>query len=320
MRKLAVICSFMLLLVSCKDEPKIEKEILEIPVQFKVDRFDQAFFETKPEELSKLKSLYPEFFPANVSDQQWIEKMTNPLWKELYQEVQKKYGNFDTKTQDIELFFKHAIHYFPSTKVPKVIALIGEMDYESKIIYNGEYLLIALELYLGKEHEYYKAEFPTFISQNFEDTQILPDIATQFGMTKVRYPLTKSFIELMLYEGKLLYLKDLTLPTYKDEDKIGYTKEQLDWAATNEADIWKFFIEGNILYSTDNKLASRFINPAPFSKFYLEIDNESPGRIGSYLGWQIVRSFMKNNNIPLEDMLQMDAAKIFNMSKYKPKK
>ena len=124
----------------------------------------------------------------------------------------------------------------------------------------------------------------------------------------------------MLYEGKLLYLKDLTLPTYKDEDKIGYTKEQLDWAATNEADIWKFFIEGNILYSTDNKLASRFINPAPFSKFYLEIDNESPGRIGSYLGWQIVRSFMKNNNIPLEDMLQMDAAKIFNMSKYKPKK
>jgi hypothetical protein len=36
------------------------------------------------------------------------------------------------------------------------------------------------------------------------------------------------------------------------------------------------------------------MTPAPFSKFYLEIDNDSPGRIGAWIGWQMVRSYMKN--------------------------
>ena len=75
-----------------------------------------------------------------------------------------------------------------------------------------------------------------------------------------------------------------------------------------------------MLYSTDSKLANRFINPAPFSKFYLEIDNESPGRVGAWIGWQIVRSYMKNNEVSLKQLLVMDATEIFNNSKYKPKK
>jgi uncharacterized protein YjaZ len=75
-----------------------------------------------------------------------------------------------------------------------------------------------------------------------------------------------------------------------------------------------------MLYDTDQKLVPRFINPAPFSKFYLEIDNDTPGRVGAWLGWQIVRSYMENNKTSLQDMLKMDAKTIFENSKYKPKK
>ena len=38
----------------------------------------------------------------------------------------------------------------------------------------------------------------------------------------------------------------------------------------------------------------RFIKPLLFSKFYLEIDNQT-GRVGQWLGWQIVRSYMENH-------------------------
>ena len=75
-----------------------------------------------------------------------------------------------------------------------------------------------------------------------------------------------------------------------------------------------------MLFSDEQKLASRFIDAAPFSKFYLEIDNDSPGQIGRWIGWQIVRSFMENNDGTLEQMLKMDAKEIFEKSKYKPKK
>ena len=99
-----------------------------------------------------------------------------------------------------------------------------------------------------------------------------------------------------------------------------YTEEQLKWAQENEAYIWMYIIEKELLYSTDPELNNRFINPAPFSKFYLEIDNESPGRIGQFIGWQIVRAYMQNNPVPLHEMLLKDAKSLFEESKFKPDK
>ncbi len=110
------------------------------------------------------------------------------------------------------------------------------------------------------------------------------------------------------------------MPEYSDADKIGYTLEQNKWCVENEGYMWRYFLENQMLYSDDQKLNNRFINPAPFSKFYLEIDNESPGRVATWIGWQMVRSFMKNNDVPLEKMLQMNAKELFEKSKYKPKK
>ena len=117
-----------------------------------------------------------------------------------------------------------------------------------------------------------------------------------------------------------MYLKDLLIPQVSDADKIGYSPEQIAWSEENENYIWRYFIDEKLLYDSDPKLAGRFINPAPFSKFYLEIDNESPGRIGMWIGWQIVRSYMKNNDVSLQQLLQADAKEIFDNSKYKPKK
>ena len=124
----------------------------------------------------------------------------------------------------------------------------------------------------------------------------------------------------MVYNGKELYLKDLLLPDYSDAEKIGYAPEQIKWCEENESYMWRYFVEEEMLYSADQKLITRFINPAPFSKFYLEIDNESPGRVGSWIGWQMVRSYMENNKVSVEDLLKADTKEIFTKSKYKPKK
>jgi hypothetical protein len=77
-------------------------------------------------------------------------KMQNPLWRELYNEVEKKYSNFGKQTNEIEDLFKHIKYYFPKTKMPTVYTVIGEMDYNGKAIYANDKLIIALELYLGK--------------------------------------------------------------------------------------------------------------------------------------------------------------------------
>ena len=130
----------------------------------------------------------------------------------------------------------------------------------------------------------------------------------------------RTFLASMIYYGKQLYLKDLWLPGSSDDQKLGYTAEEFNWILDNEMEIWRYFIENELLYSTDPKLLNRFIYPAPFSKFYLEIDNESPGSIGKYIGWQIVRSYMERNPVSIQQLMMMEADKIFKQSKYKPKK
>ncbi|GAA4036428.1 gliding motility lipoprotein GldB [Flavobacterium cheonhonense] len=305
-------------MVSCDKKSKVEKAVEAIPVALKVDRFDQAFFEAKPNELANLKAEYPFFFPEGTPDAVWIDKMQNKDWRALYAEVQKKFPDFNKQTTEIEDLFKHFKYYFPETVMPKIYTVIAEMDYHNKAIYADDKLIIALELYLGKSHQFYT--FPEYLKQNFEERQMMPDIVSSFAVRKIPPPTEKTLLANMIYYGKELYMKDIMLPDYTDAEKMGYTPEQITWSQENESYIWRYFIEEDLLFSTDAKLENRFVNMAPFSKFYLEIDNESPGRIGQWIGWQIVRSFMENNEVSLQEMLKMDAKQIFDRSKYKPKK
>ena len=312
---IVVTCLFFL---SCDKKNKTENAVTAIPLELKVERFDKIFFETPPKDLEKVKAAFPFFFPGGNDNSTWLNKMQDPIWREVYTEVQKKYADFEPVKADLELLFKHIKYYFPETKTPKVITIISEMDYTNKAIYADSLVIISLELYLGKNHKFY--QFPNYIKQNFEQKQIMPDIVSSFSSRKIPSVMDKDLLSQMIYRGKQLYLKDVLLPDYSDAEKMGYTPEQIKWCEENESYMWRYFIEGELLYSADQKLVTRFINPAPFSKFYLEIDNESPGQVGAWIGWQMVRSYMENNKVPVADLLKTDAKEIFSKSKYKPKK
>ena len=55
-------------LISCNNKSNVEKAVEEMPLEMKVERFDEAFFATTPESLPKLKVQYPFFFPQGVED------------------------------------------------------------------------------------------------------------------------------------------------------------------------------------------------------------------------------------------------------------
>ncbi|THD31672.1 gliding motility lipoprotein GldB [uncultured Flavobacterium sp.] len=319
MRKLAFLLMFTLFFISCDKKDKVEKAIEEVPVELTVERFDKVFYESDPNELSKIKHQFPYFFPAGNEDTVWTNKMKNPLLKQVHDEVQKKFGNFQKERGDLEELFRHIKYYFPETGLPKVVTLISEVDTDNKVIYTDSLLILSLDVYLGKDHEFYTG-FPEYQRKTFEKSQLLSDVVSSFAIRKIVPPTDRTLLSQMIYFGKELYMKDLLIPQISDADKIGYTPEQIVWSQENEGYIWRYFVDEKLLYDSDPKLPGRFINPAPFSKFYLEIDNESPGQIGRWIGWQIVRSYMKNNDVSLQQLLQTDAKEIFDKSKYKPKK
>lgn len=307
-------------LFSCKDESKVEEAVAQIPVEFKVERFDQVFWTSKPEDLQKVKAQYPYFFPANIPDSTLINKLKNPLLKELYKEVQMKYPNLGKIENDMEKLFAHVQYYFPKYKTPRVITLINEVDTDGRVFYVDTLALVSLDCYLGKDHRFY-VDFPEFKKFEFEENQILPNLVSSFCYGKIATPTDRTLLSAMIYYGKELYMKDKLIPEYSDADKMGYTDLQLKFCQENEYYMWSNLVENKLFYDSNPKNEQRFINPAPFSKFYLEIDNQIPGRVGQWLGWQIVRSYMENNEeVTLQELLEMDAKTIFENSKYKPKK
>ncbi|MGB5386554.1 MAG: gliding motility lipoprotein GldB [Eudoraea sp.] len=304
---------------SCKNETGVSEDISKIPLNLKVLRFDREFAEAKPGDIPKLKQKFPYLFPKQYSDSVWIAKLKDTLQNEIFSEVNSTFPNFDKETADLKLFFKHAVYYFPNYRTPKVVTVISDVDYSNRVILADTLLLIGLDNYLGKDHRFYRG-IEQYIAAGLDKTYLISDVASAFGKTKLSFPSDRTFLAQMIYYGKELYLKDKLMPLATDAQKIVYTPDELAWAQANEEQIWRYFVERELLYSTDNMLAPRFLDPAPFSKFRLELDNESPGRLGRYMGWQIVRAFMNNNDVKLNQLLSLSADEIFKKSNYKPKK
>ncbi|WP_242521399.1 gliding motility lipoprotein GldB [Tamlana sp. s12] len=306
--------------VSCKTENALEHSIAKINTDIQVERFDRLFAETTPENLGQLKQDYPFMFSNKYPDAFWLEKKEDSLQVELFGEVNQTFTSFDPVEFEIESLFNHLKYYFPEFKAPRVITVTNDVDYRNRVIVTDTIAVIALDAYLGRDHKYY-GSIPMYLREQLDKKQIVVDMATAYSEKLIFQPKRKSFLDEMIYFGKQLYFKDVILPFKTEAERIGYTEAQLDWATVNEAYIWRYFVERELLFSTDSKLPSRFINPAPFSKFYLaEIDADSPGQIGQYIGWQIVSAYMKNNKVSFKDMLQKSSEEIFNNSKFKPRK
>jgi len=186
-------------------------------------------------------------------------------------------------------------------------------------VYLDSLELVTLDNFLGQNNRIYKG-IPQYIRQNLTPNRMVVSIAKSIINTKVLPSRSKNFLSKMVTAGKKLYLLDVFLPNFPDSLKIGYSAKKMMWAKSNESYVWIYFIKNNLLYSTDNKLDKRFIDMAPYSKFYTEQDMESPGRIGVYFGWQIVRSFMRKNEVSLQQLIRMDVDEIFRKSGFKPKK
>ncbi|WP_431137160.1 gliding motility lipoprotein GldB [Psychroserpens mesophilus] len=319
MKKICCILFLLLVAYSCKKEDQLEKEISKIDVDFVVERFDRAFSETRPENLGQLKTTFPFLFSKYVPDSIVKARMTDSLQIELLEEVNKKFDNFLEIEDEITRLFQHLKYYDVTFSEPRVITLTNGVKYRDKAIVTDTIVLIPLDNYLGSDHKYY-ASIPKYITQNMKPSQIVSNLASDYAKRYISQSQTKTLLNDMIYFGKQLYFKDKMIPFKTDEEKIGYTEQQLEFAENNEGQIWTNFIENEYLFSTDSSLPGRFIIDAPFSKFYLQLDRESPGRLGQYMGWQIVKAYMNNNDVSLLDMMKKDAVEIFNKSNYKPPK
>ena len=337
LKKLSALFVLICIFFSCNND-KIP-DVSTIKIDLKVERFDHDFFAIDSNnilnEMQRLRIKYPYFirdFTGQIlgfDDKTPADSLTKYLnlfirdYRFVKDSADKIFKDFEMQAKEIKKGLQFVKYYFPVYRAPnKVITFIGPFDGYSDVL-TADALAVGLQLHLGKDFSFYNTAvaqdlFPDYIKQKFTPEYIpvncLKNIVDDMFPDKST---GKALIEQMVEKGKRIYLLDKFLPYTSDYLKIGYTEKQLKDCYTNEAIIWDFFLNNDLLNSSDQNIVKNYIGESPKTQ---ELGEGSPGNIGTFSGWQIVKKFMnKNQKITLEDLMKTDAREIYNQSKYKPR-
>ena len=133
-QKTSLISVFFLFFNACQDEFTNESDVESISVSISFDRFDLNFYDQPSEVIPELKKKYPFLFPKQFSDSVWINRQKDSLQLLLQSEVNKTFKNIELFERDVNHLFKHIKYLFPFAKIPRVITLTNNVDYQIKKI------------------------------------------------------------------------------------------------------------------------------------------------------------------------------------------
>ncbi len=321
-------------LFSCKPNP-LKVNISEIKNGISVVRFDKELFSINNNDtlksITELSNKYPEFFDlytykviqiGGIGDTLFFEGVkhftTDTMILSVKKLVETEFSDFDDTEKQLNEAFKYFQFHFPEKEVPTIYTYIS--GFNQSVVTAENIIGISLDKYLGRDCKYYRLlnSTPQYKIMNMYKEKIVSDVAYAWGITEFEYTnKTTTLLDNMIHYGKLMYFVDALLPEMNDSLKIGYTGEQIEWCKRNEAQMWSQLIENKMLYSNKRMDIIRYINNSPTTSGF---PLESPGRTGVWIGWQIVRTFMKKYpDITLSELMQnSNYQQILNDSKYFP--
>lgn len=328
------------LYTSCQHKSKLP-DVSHIPVAIKIERFDQELSQLDSTAVlvqnklwhEKYASFYPDFMlhmleVGDPRDTAYIDYMMAKIvqqtdFKNLSKAVTQQFPTLEKQEKELSQAFQYVQYYFPDYKLPRFISFFAGFSVQAPI--GDDYVGIGLDMFLGSESEFYPAlvrDIPLYLSRRFTPENIAPRIVESV-LRQDLYPaqdVDMNTLQHMVYQGKILLALDSILPQVNDTLKIGYTKQQLDWAKSYQGDIWSWFLQEDLLYSKDYQRVQKFFTEAPFTAELGE-NNESAPKLGTYLGWILVRRYMERNPaVTLKELLaNTNAQEILEQSKFKGK-
>ncbi|HAS57542.1 MULTISPECIES: gliding motility lipoprotein GldB [Algoriphagus] len=327
--RLILISSLILLIFSCgkKEETcQLDEDILDQELELTITRLEQEFFSAKTQEdFSFLLEKHPEFTQIYLQADLYpsLDTLASELlaihqdsaMQVLNDSVQQVFTDFSDVEKQLENAFKYIKHYFPEFKIPKVYTFVS--GFNSDLVVTEDIIVIGLDYYLPPSHTF-QPELARYMAERYDRPYIVPMIVTaissRFNQTN---PQDKTLLAEMIYYGKAYHFTKAILPCTSDQFIIGYTPEQISESFANEEFIWAHFVENELLYETNPFEIRKYMGEAPFTD---AISTKAPGRLGRWLGWNIVDDYVFNQDVSLYQLMgNPDAEQIFRQSGYRPR-
>ncbi|MBE0661881.1 MAG: hypothetical protein IH597_05370 [Bacteroidales bacterium] len=313
---------------ACSRKGKVNKEAIKVEMlEVTINRYEKALFSIDTNntgaELIRLQPSFLPFLNADLSDADAIlqiqEFVTDTAIRQIYAETMSAFPELGFLEDDLTLAFKHIRYYFPEWQPPMVYSYVSGLFYEMPVKYTGTELIIAIDMYLGESYEMYRmVGIPQYKIRQMQIDYLLADcIEMIIRNVFIKPAFSENMLDKMIDEGKILYFLDTFLPWIADEYKMGYTVEDIKWCKKNESNMWAYFIENELLFSSDPLVINRFINDGPFTTAF---HNDSPARAALWVGWQIVKAYADNSPDDVHSKLLSapDSREILKASGYKP--
>ncbi len=252
------------------------------------------------------------------------EFVSDPYISRLEKRMGEKYKDLSDEKETLIDGFKHLKYHFPEGKIPKNIVFMNsffaisgsspEMDLGASA--HGTELGIGLERYLGPTTDVIRElppmDFYQWMKDEMKPAYLERDaLATWIDVHYVDEPRGESLIEHMIYWGKVLYLVEASYPDAAKRIVLRYSEDEYQWALDNEAFFWGYLVDQKMLFKLDERTKTNLLRSGPFTPGLPENGENSPDRLGQFLGWRMVHQYMEEMEISVSEMIAKDYKEIY---------
>ena len=329
MRKQIALLFTLLFILSCRQQTcEIDPAVASIDVKVDLERLERQFYGLKTQkEVQDFLQQHPVFTQKYLQRSQYpgeeqlisslLQLTRDPNLQKFVKETEQHFGDMADVQQDLTNAFKHLKYYYPRFVVPEVKTFVSGL-LGPDIFLSDSLVIIGLDYFAGKKASY-RPQQPDYILTRYEKENIVPALVTLISSRYNKTDPNNTMLAEMVNYGKSYYFTKQMMPCTPDSLIIGYTDQQMADISYNEGKIWAHFIEKSLLFETSHFKVNKYTGERPNVP---EISARCPGRIATWVGWQIVKKYMAENpQVTLPQLMaENNAQKIFNHSKYKPKR
>ena len=255
---------------------------------------------------------YPD---ASVLASKIFPLIGDPYIDTLYSEAKQTYGDFSDVASEVTDAVGRMKTLFPEMPIPKLQTAVTGLYRDLYI--SDTLIIVGLDFFIGKKATYKPMDIPDYILSKYNKENMPVTITKFLSGGYVTKGKKETLLSEMIDFGKTYYLLSRLMPCTADSLIISYTPKEMTAVDNNQAIIWANFVENEILYETSHITKRKFLGERPNVH---EISRDCPGRVGAWIGWKIVESYMSVNTVSIHELIsERDNDKIFRLSGYKPK-
>ncbi|MEQ9424186.1 MAG: gliding motility lipoprotein GldB [Cyclobacteriaceae bacterium] len=329
MLRFIVLLTLIIALIGCNDEDGCisTPDISNVDVDVDFERLELELFElTTLEEVLNFFNDYQAFtnffidsyeYPSDtILANRTLKMVSNPYIRDtIYAETLQTFGDLDELKNEFKKSFQLIKYYYPEFEAPKIQTAVT--GFYKDLYLSDSLLILGLDHYLGKEGTFQPRDIPQYILDRYEPENLVPMVIYFLSDRFNNVGRKGTLLSDMISFGKAYYFTKQMSPCSSDAMIVGYSEDVMNDVNANREIIWANFIQNELLYETNHEIKVKFIGERPKIP---EIGERCPGRIAGWLGYEIVKAYMENSDVTLQELMkETDAVKIFMQSKYKPR-